>query len=208
VNGPDQPTPRPAGARPPIMMPEEAWDLLREWLPANDDPDRPVVTLATVDAAGEPDARTLLLSEFDREGLYVHTDSASRKVGQLTAHPAVAVVARWPEQLRQLVVRGRAEQASPEEMDRAYLRRSPYLQQLAWLNTPDVARLPEQDRRSRWAEFSAAHPQGTLRPPATWRGFLIRPTSLTFWTGDAEAASHRRELRLVAGRWISEDLPG
>uniref|UniRef100_UPI00286A4E7C pyridoxamine 5'-phosphate oxidase family protein n=1 Tax=Pseudolysinimonas sp. TaxID=2680009 RepID=UPI00286A4E7C len=57
--------------------PEDPWQLLAEWLPSNEDPARPVMTLATA-ADGIPDARTLLLSEWDEHGLYFHTDSRSR----------------------------------------------------------------------------------------------------------------------------------
>ncbi|MEZ0449337.1 pyridoxine/pyridoxamine 5'-phosphate oxidase [Cellulomonas sp. ICMP 17802] len=196
----------PVDAADPPEVPDEALALLREWLPANDDPDRPAVTLATVDSSGEPDARTVLLSEHDRSGLYVHTDAASRKVAQLTAHPAVAVVARWDDPLRQLVVRGLAEPADRTETDRAYALRSRYLQQLAWVNTPEVAALPPEERRAAWDAFAAEHP--VLEPPESWVGFLVRPTSLTFWTGDPASVSHRREYRLVDGAWTVTELPG
>ena len=187
-------------------LPADLVGLLAEWLPDNDDPDRPAVTLATVDEHGAPDARTVLLSELDDHGVYVHTDAASRKVAQLTARPAVAVVARWADPLRQLVIRGLAEPADRAETDRAYARRSRYLQQLAWVNTQAVADLPPAERRETWASFDEAHPD--LEPPTTWVGFLIRPTSLTFWTGDPTSVSHRREYRLSDGVWTVAELPG
>ncbi|WP_426595021.1 pyridoxine/pyridoxamine 5'-phosphate oxidase [Cellulomonas sp. McL0617] len=187
-------------------VPDEVWQLLQDWLPDNDDPDRPVMTLATVDGSGTPDARSVLLSEYDRAGLYLHTDAASRKVAQLDAHADVALVLRWPEALRQLVVRGVAEPADRLETDRAYAARSPYLRQLAWVNTPAVAQLPPDERRAAWADFAAIHP--VLDPPATWVGFLVRPTSLTFWTGDPDSVSHRREHRLTASGWTRTELPG
>ena len=187
-------------------LPDDVWRQLQEWMPANDDPDRPVITLATVDAAGAPDARSVLLSEFDRDGFWVHTDAASRKVAQLVANPGAALVLRWPDALRQLVVRGAAEPADRAETDRAYAHRSAYLRQLAWLNTADVASLPAPERASIWADFAATHP--VLEPPETWVGFLVRPTSLTFWTGDPTSVSHRREHRLTAAGWVAVDLPG
>jgi pyridoxamine 5'-phosphate oxidase len=196
----------PLDAEPPAVLPDHLVDLLTEWLPDNDDPERPAVTLATVDELGAPDARTVLLSEFDGDGIYVHTDAGSRKVAQLTARPAVAVVARWAEPLRQLVVRGVAEPADQAETDRAYARRSRYLQQLAWVNTPAVADLSPDERREAWESFAEAHPE--LAPPSSWVGFLIRPTSLTFWTGDPASVSHRREYRLADGVWSVADLPG
>ena len=187
-------------------VPDEVWALLQEWLPANEDPARPVMTLATVDPSGAPDARTLLLSEYDRDGFYLHTDASSRKVAQLDARPGAALVLRWPDAMRQLVVRGVAERADRAETDRAYARRSPYLQQLAWVNTATVAQLPPDERRSAWADFAAIHP--ALEPPVTWVGFLIRPTSLTFWTGDLDSVSHRREFALTPSGWSSSELPG
>jgi pyridoxamine 5'-phosphate oxidase len=188
------------------QVPDEAWQLLQDWLPDNDDPDRPVMTLATVDEAGAPDARSLLLSEYDREGLYLHTDATSRKVTQLAARPGAALVLRWPEELRQLVVRGIAEPADRAETDHVYALRSPYLQRLAWVNTPAVAQLSPDERRTRWADFGTIHP--VLDPPQTWVGFVVRPTSLTFWTGDPDSVSHRREYRLGASGWVRTELPG
>lgn len=188
------------------QVPPEVWQVLQEWLPTNDDPDRPVMTLATVDRSGAPDARSVLLSEYDRHGLYFHTDAGSRKVTQLADIPQVALVVRPLDAPRQLVVRGVAERAENAETDRAYAHRSPYLQQLAWLNSPEVALLPPDERRTAWADFAAIHP--TLEPPATWVGFLVRPTSLTFWTGADDSVSHRREYRLTDGYWVRSELPG
>lgn len=200
----DAPSPR---AQVPAL-PEDARALLAEWLPPNDERERPVVTLATLDADGAPDARSVLLSEYDDEGLYVHTDSRSRKTAQMLADPRVAIVARWPELLRQLVVRGVAEPAPVEENARAYARRSPYLRQLAWQNTDDFARLPSAERLARWSAFDAERPADSLEPPDTWVGFRVRPTSLTFWYGSLETASRRWEVRLGDVGWERHDLAG
>ena len=188
------------------QVPDDAWQLLQDWLPDNDDRQRPEMTLATVDESGLPDARTVLLSEYDRGGFYLHTDAGSRKVAQLDARPAAALVLRWPEALRQLVVRGVAERADRVETDRAYDLRSPYLQLLAWVNTPAVAQLPPEQRRARWADFATIHP--VLDPPETWIGFVVRPTSLTFWTGEPDSVSHRREYRHGPDGWARSELPG
>jgi pyridoxamine 5'-phosphate oxidase len=180
----------------------EHWDLLVDWLPANDDPDRPRITISTA----TPDARTLLLSEFDEEGFYFHTDSRSRKVAQLAEDPRVALTFLWPDFTRQLVVIGTAEVAPVTEQQRAYRARSPYLKQLAWQNSLEFAQLPVEERRRQWAEFTD-DPAG-LQPPETWIGFLVRPQRLTFWQGDPLAASLRTEFTLVDGDWEKRYLAG
>jgi len=180
----------------------EHWQKLVEWLPANDDPNRPRITLSTA----APDARTVLLSEFDEHGFYFHTDSRSRKVQQLADDPRVALTFLWPDFTKQLVVVGDAELAPVEEQARVYRARSAYLKQLAWLNDQENAQLPVEERRERWASFT--DDPDSLQPPDTWVGFLVRPHRLTFWEGDPLAASRRTEFALVDGDWEKSYLPG
>jgi pyridoxamine 5'-phosphate oxidase len=194
-------------AVPAEAVPAEAWRLLVEWLPSNDDPDRPQVTLSTVDADGAPDARTVLLSSFDRDGLSFHTDAASRKAEQLAARPLAALTVLWPGFTKQLVVRGRVETADDATLAAAYGARSPYLQQLAWLNSHEFAALPLDERRRRWAGFAAEHPAGFDRAPG-WTGFVVRPTRLTFWTSAPDTASRRREWSWGPGGWAHEYRAG
>lgn len=190
-----------------MTLPPDARALLVEWLPANDDPDRPQITLSTVAADGGADARTVLLTEFDDAGFYFHTDARSRKVAEISARPGVAITILWPGFTRQIVIRGIAEVAPAEEISAAFDRRSPYLKQLAWQNSVEFAQLSLVERRSAWAEFTAAHSDGFDQPDA-WIGFLVRPTQLTFWTSNPDAASRREEYRLVDDGWTHEFLAG
>ncbi len=189
--------------------------LALSWLPGPADPDRPQITVATVDADGGPDARTVLLTAADARGFAFHTDARSRKAAQIAAEPRVAIVVLWPLFTRQLVIRGVASPVDPAEARAAYLSRSPYLQQLAWQNTRELAVLPRAERVAAWERFPAEHPDahGTdgPEPPPTWTGFLVRPTRLTFWESDSEAASRRREFSRPspdAEEWVEEHLPG
>ncbi len=187
--------------------PADPWRLLEQWLPTNDDPDRPQITLSTITALGAPDARTVLLTEFDRSGFYFHTDARTRKVADIQANPAVAITVLWPNFTRQLVVQGKAEIAAPEELAAAYRRRSPYLQQLAWQNTQEFAQLPLEQRQERWAAFLAEHSAG-FEQPDTWIGFLVRPHRLTFWGSNPDAASRRAEYSLTDTGWQLGYLAG
>ena len=180
-----------------------SFPLLDEWLPANSDPERPQMILSTVSGNGIPDARTVLLTELDSEGLYFHTDSRSRKVADIAGNPAVALTFLWPGFTRQLVVQGRAEVASASELAAAFEARSPYLKQLAWQYSSKFAQLDRDERLSQWAAFKLP-----AEAPATWIGFLVRPPHLTFWGSNQDAASRREEFTLVDGDWMSSYLPG
>lgn len=189
------------------VLPASAWELLVAWLPANDDPERPQITLATVDPTGAPDARTVLLSWFDRDGLAFNTDAASRKVRDIGADDRVALSILWPGFTRQLVVQGHAVAQTADAAEAEYARRSPYLQQLAWQNTHEYALLPDEQRRREWTAFGGLHPEG-FSPAPTWTGYVVAPTRLTFWESSPDTASRRTEFAVRDGAWERTLLPG
>ncbi|GAA4267519.1 pyridoxine/pyridoxamine 5'-phosphate oxidase [Frondihabitans peucedani] len=190
-------------------LPDEAWRLLTEWLPGNDDPERPQITLSTVDEDGDPDARTVLLTSFGPDGFLFNTDGASRKAAHIAAHPAVAMTVLWPGFTHQLVIRGTAAPAPADRVAAAYRSRSPYLQQLAWLNTHEFAELPREERVAAWAAFEEAH-AGVFEQPESWVGYLVTPTRLTFWSSNGDTASQRVEFARAAdgSAWSRRYLAG
>lgn len=179
--------------------PADPFELARAWIPESAHPG-PLMTLATIDGDGLPDARSVLLSEMDATGFYFHTDVASRKVAQLRAGAGVALCIPLVDELRQLTVQGWAREADAGELARAYAARPPYLQELAWLNTHGFAALPQAERVARWAAFAAERPEGFV-PAPSWIGFVVEPVRMTFWFGSAETASRRLEYRRTGGGW-------
>ncbi|WP_091234148.1 pyridoxamine 5'-phosphate oxidase family protein [Microbacterium sp. 3J1] len=99
-------------------VPDDPAALFAEWL--RDAADAGVaepqtVTLATVDADGIPDARTLILKRIDARGWAFASTRSSRKGAQLAVAPAAALNFWWQPQVRAVRVRGRVEEATPEE---------------------------------------------------------------------------------------------
>ncbi|MFJ9338811.1 pyridoxamine 5'-phosphate oxidase family protein [Streptomyces sp. NPDC101733] len=71
------------------------------------------MTLSTVDAAGDPDARVLILKGVDASGRQFAGHAFSPKGGQLACHPRAALTFHWPEHGRQVRVRGPCAPARP-----------------------------------------------------------------------------------------------
>ncbi|MEY2848607.1 MAG: hypothetical protein RI885_1272 [Actinomycetota bacterium] len=182
--------------------------LAREWFPANDDPDRPQITLATTSLDGYPSARTVLLTEVTPAGFAFHTDVRSSKVAEIEADARVCLVVKWPDFFRQLVIQGVARVQSPEAIAAAYAQRSPYLKHLAWLSDAEFARLPLEERRALWAAAEDEHPDGPPSPSATWIGFEVVPERLVFWESAQDTASRRTRYTRAGGGWRTEYLPG
>jgi pyridoxamine 5'-phosphate oxidase len=115
----------------------------------------------------------------------------------------------WPAFSRQLVIRGSAEPADPATLARGFERRSPYLRQLAWQNSDELAQADRATRVAEWARFRAEHDLERIDAPPTWTGYVVRPDRLTFWWSDPEGPSHRVEYRLrSSGVWSAHHLPG
>lgn len=83
------------------------------------------MTLATVDAEGIPDARTLILKEVSARGWAFAGHRSSAKGQQLAAQPAAALNFWWQPLVRAVRVRGRVEQASADESAADLAARSP-----------------------------------------------------------------------------------
>ncbi len=164
------------------------------------------MTLSTVDADGFPRGRTLLLSEFDGERFFFHTDAASAKAADIAANPRVCLTILRVELGRQLVVQGTAERAPEQEIAEAYRVRSPYLRQLAWQNTDAFAQLPLAEREAEWARFRADTPAPAQ--PDAWTGFAVTPHRMLFWVAHPDAASRRVEYVRAGASWTREYLPG
>src|SRR3954465_2865419 len=81
------------------------------------------MTLSTVDEAGVPDGRIVLLKGLDRRGLVFYTHRTSRKGQQLASTPRAALTFFWDALERQVRVQGGVEWTSDAESDEYFQSR-------------------------------------------------------------------------------------
>ena len=147
-------------------------------------PEPNAMTLATVNGAGQPVARIVLLKGVDAAGFRFFTNYGSRKAKALEENPRVSLLFAWIALQRQVIVLGRTEPLSAAE-SAEYFRSRPRDSQLAAWASTQSARLDgraELDRRM--AELEKRWPAGTEIPkPEYWGGYLVQADSIEFWQG-------------------------
>jgi pyridoxamine 5'-phosphate oxidase len=143
--------------------------------------DANAMALATVDAVGAPDARMVLMKDFDAAGFVFYTNLDSAKGAQLAANPQCALLFYWKSLRRQVRLRGAAAPVSAAEADEYFASRARDARIGAWAS--DQSR-PLEGRfalEKRVAMFAAKFALGEVPRPPHWGGFRLAPLSFEFW---------------------------
>ncbi len=160
-------------------------DQFRKWFDEAmraDVPEPNAMTLATVNAEGQPSARIVLVKQVDARGFTFFTNYLSRKGLALTANPRAALLFHWIELERQVRIEGTVAPVDAAESD-AYFHSRPLESRLgAWaseqsLEVPSRAVLEQNE-----AAFAAKFGDSPPRPPH-WGGYRLTPHAIEFWQG-------------------------
>lgn len=163
------------------------------------------MNVATVDEAGLPNARIVLLKEVNDAGLVFFSNYHSRKGRALAAHPYAAVTFFWPELERQVRVEGPVQRLPEAESD-AYFASRPYTSRIgAWASHQSEVIGSKNELVARAALVGARHPLQVPRPPH-WGGYVVVPQRLEFWQGRPSRLHDRIQYRLHEGAWRKERL--
>jgi pyridoxamine 5'-phosphate oxidase len=165
------------------------------------------MVVSTVDAAGRPSSRTVLLKQYDARGFVFYTNYSSRKAADLAANPHLALLFPWHPISRQVQVTGTAVRTGRDETA-AYFRTRPHGSRLgAWASDQSsvVASRAELDRA--YEELATRYPEGEAVPvPPHWGGYRIAPETVEFWQGRANRLHDRLRYVRTDGGWRVERL--
>jgi pyridoxamine 5'-phosphate oxidase len=161
------------------------------------------LVLATVDTAGRPRARTVLLKSLDPHGFVWATNYGSRKGRDLDTTGEAGLVFPWHELQRQVHAEGPVERVSPAESDAIWSAR-PRLSQLGALASHQSEVVDSRATLDeRLARLDAELPDPVPRPE-TWGGYRLRPRVVEFWQGGRNRLHDRLRFRCI-GEPLSPD---
>jgi pyridoxamine 5'-phosphate oxidase len=169
----------------------DPFSLFEEWFAdakASEPNDPHAMALATVDAAGFPDVRVVLMNGYDRRGPIFYTHMTGGKGQQLAASMKAAVNFHWKSLKRQVRFRGPVELVSDEEAD-AYFATRPRDSRIgAWASLQSQPLDARATFEARIADLAKKYEGRDVPRPSHWTGYRIRPLSIEFW--------HDRPFRL------------
>ena len=170
-----------------IFAGDDPFVIAKAWLTEAEtqEPNDPnAIALGTVDAAGMPNVRMVLLKDIEPDAFVFYTNYTSRKGQEIEASGKAAFVLHWKSLRRQIRVRGITEREEGPPADAYYASRSLKSRLGAWASAQSQ---PLSSRLSLMAEVArVTAEQGTnpKRPPF-WGGIRIRPVEIEFWADGA-----------------------
>lgn len=160
-----------------------------------------VMTLATADKSGKPNARIVLLKGFDDQGFSFYTNYLSTKGKELKKNPQACLVFFWAELERQVRIEGKVEKLDKETSE-AYFHSRPQGSQIGAIASPQSQII--SDRKvieKKVEELTSTYKDKTIPKPAHWGGYIVKPTSIEFWQGRTSRLHDRIKYDLINGKW-------
>jgi pyridoxamine 5'-phosphate oxidase len=165
------------------------------------------MTLATVNPAGQPSARMILLAGFDARGFAFCTDDRSPKARDLARQPHAALVFHWAELERQVRAEGRVEPVPDDEADLYFAHRAWAAQVAAWAGEQSAVIPTRAGLEQALLDHMTRHAHGPVPRPPHYLGFRLRPSVVEFWQGRTDRLHDRvRYTQQHGAGWLIERL--
>ncbi|KFG03573.1 pyridoxal 5'-phosphate synthase [Streptomyces scabiei] len=164
------------------------------------------MSLATADAEGRPDVRTVMLHDVDAHGWHFASHAGSRKGRHLAARPYASLGFYWPLLGRQVRVRGGVT-VQPAEVAHADLhaRSTGALAAALVGHQSEVLPAYEELERASQAAWERAEREPDVAVPS-WTAYVVEPDEVEFFQGDARRRHVRLNYRREGDGWVTELL--
>lgn len=165
-----------------------------------------IMTVASVDAAGQPWQRILLLKAYDENGFVFFTNYDSNKGLHFAANAHASLHFFWINLERQVQVQGLVEKISRAEAE-AYFHSRPRESQLgAWASAQSRPLADRVTLEAKFAEVSEQYAGQDVPLPDYWGGYRLKPARMEFWQGGEHRLHDRLEYSMAAGEWKKQRL--
>ena len=173
------------------------------------EPDLPdAAALATVDTAGRPSNRIVLVKVVTTEGFDFFTNYDSRKGIQLAANPAAALTYHWKSLGRSVRIEGDATRLDHAASDAYWFTRPRGSRISARVSAQSQPVASREDLEARTTAEAARIGDAEVDRPENWGGYRLVPTRIEFWTHREDRLHDRLEFTRASpgATWESRRL--
>jgi len=197
------------GLDPAFLNEENPFDLFKAWMEEakKSEPNDPnAVNVATVDSAGQPDNRVVLLKGLTDTSFIFYTNLESKKSKALKGNPKASMCFHWKSLLRQIRIQGSVELVDSKTADEYYNSR-PYGSRIgAWASSQSEVMKHRDEFENKIKEFKEKYPDENNVPrPAHWSGWALTPYKIEFWK-DVKNRLHQRLCYSRIGQAWSKEI--
>lgn len=168
----------------PAANPTSPLTLFAEWMAeakTKEINDPNAMCLATQGVDGIPDARMVLLKDYDESGFCFYTNRESAKGEELAQTPAACLLFHWKSLRRQVRIRGNVQLVSDAESD-AYFATRPHGSQVgAWASQQSRSLSSRAALLADVARIEARFIGQSIPRPPNWGGYRLIPLHIEFW---------------------------
>lgn len=165
------------------------------------------MTLATTDADGMPQARTVLVKAFDKDGFVFFTNYNSAKSQQLEDNGKCCLLFFWKELERQVRINGTATKISTTESIEYFNSRPDGSKIGAWASPQSLVVAGKAWLEETYDYYKERFKHGEIPKPPHWGGFRVQPAKIEFWQGRPSRLHDRIQYTLQEnGAWKIERL--
>jgi pyridoxamine 5'-phosphate oxidase len=186
--------------------------LQRDWKAAKDagDPAATFCALATVDEAGHPHVRTVVLWDIRSDGLPILTNTTSPKWAHLRSKPNYELVLLWLSLQRQYRIRGTCVELPREDTRRLWAKKRYELKLLdyyyARFGHQSTRIFSHDEFRRRIEVLKSEYPESSdLLFPETAEGLLLQIEQVDLWIG-VGLVPERLLYRRLRNKWSVDHL--
>jgi pyridoxamine 5'-phosphate oxidase len=141
------------------------------------------MTLATCGDDRQPQARVVLLKDYDERGFTFYTNYRSDKARELEENPRAVLNFWWGPLERQIRIVGKTERVTSEE-SQAYFATRPRDSQIgAWASDQSCGVESRAMLEARMHEIEQQYDGKDVPCPTHWGGYRVVPEKIEFWQG-------------------------
>ena len=189
---------------------DDPFVVFKQWMSEaekNEINDPNAAALATVNESSQPDARMVLLKEYNNKGFVFFTNLNSKKGTDLKQTPKASMCFHWKSLLRQVRISGSISLISEKEADN-YFNSRPYESRIgAWASDQSNVMKERTDLLKKIEIFKKKYPSEKGVPrPKHWSGWCLNPTAIEFWLRLEYRIHERLRYNKVSNGWKKEIL--